>query len=111
REGKSEIVLNPGQQAALQTSSHRLQRSDNVNVEEVMAWKEGKFYFEKSNIKDVMNQISRWYDLVVEYKGEVPAYFGGTISRHVEVSKVLEMLQFTGAVNFKIEGKKVIVMP
>ncbi|MBS1738646.1 MAG: FecR domain-containing protein, partial [Bacteroidetes bacterium] len=41
REGKSEIVLNPGQQAALQTSSHRLQRSDNVNVEEVMAWKEG----------------------------------------------------------------------
>jgi hypothetical protein len=58
-----------------------------------------------------MRQISRWYDVEVEYKGTVSKHFIGTISRNVNLSQVLTMLQQTGEVKFIIEGKKVVVMP
>lgn len=104
-------LLSPGEQAQIPSSGQKLRTTADVNLDEVMAWKNGKFYFEKSSIRDVMNQISRWYDVDVEYRGNVNAHFGGTISKDVDASKVLEMMEFTGGVHFEIEGKKVIVMP
>jgi ferric-dicitrate binding protein FerR (iron transport regulator) len=79
-------------------------------MEEVMAWKNGRFQFEGADLKDVMRQIARWYDIEVTYEG-IPSgqHFRGGISRNVTASKVFEMLESTGAVKFRIEGKKVIV--
>jgi ferric-dicitrate binding protein FerR (iron transport regulator) len=76
-----------------------------------MAWKDGNFQFENSDIKTVMRQIARWYDVEIEYNGSVSKHFIGTISRNVNLSQVLTMLQQTGEVKCIIEGKKVIVMP
>lgn len=84
---------------------------NDVNVEEVIAWKEGRFQFENADITDVMRQLERWYDIDVSYRGNITQHFGGTISRNVNMSKVLNMLELTGVVNFKVEGKKVLVMP
>ena len=106
---QASLRINPGEQAAVHKGTIALRKT--VNLDEVMAWKNGKFYFEKASIKDVMRQISRWYDLDVEYKGSVSEYFGGTISKNVDASRVFEMLEFTGDVHFKIEEKKVTVMP
>jgi ferric-dicitrate binding protein FerR (iron transport regulator) len=80
-------------------------------MDKVMAWKNGLFNFDGAGLAEVMRQLERWYDVDVEYRGEPKGYIGGSISRNVNVSKVLEMLQKTGAVKFKIEGRKVIVMP
>lgn len=108
--GQKSAILKPGEQAEVGGDGD-LQTTSNVNIEEVMAWKNGKFYFEKATIHDVMNQISRWYDVDVEYKGNISEHFGGTISKNVDASKVFEMLEFTGGVEFRVEGRKVIVMP
>ena len=100
-------LLRPGQQAQI-TSGIRV--SDDVNVEEVMAWKNGEFQFgEAADINSIMRQISRWYDVTVEYKGEITGHIGGTISRDESASQVLKMLEMTGAVRFEIEGNKIIV--
>src|SRR5690606_9666080 len=69
---QASVTIKPGEQAAIQNGSIALKKA--VNLDEVMAWKNGKFYFEKASIKDVMRQISRWYDLDVEYKSSVSAY-------------------------------------
>lgn len=105
----NQLKIEPGQQAEIQNELVTL--NNTANIEAVMAWKNGKFYFEKADIKTVMNQISRWYDVDVEYRGEVTHHFGGAISRNVNVSRVFEMLELTEGAHFKIEGKKVIVMP
>jgi ferric-dicitrate binding protein FerR (iron transport regulator) len=108
--GKSGDVLKPGQQAQLKDGNIRL--INDVDMDEVMAWKNGKFLFgEKTDIETIMRQLARWYDVEAEYKGKVDRHFWGSISRNVNVSQVLKMLETTGAVHFKIEGKKVIVMP
>lgn len=103
-------LLKPGQQAQLQKTG-RIKLINDADLEETMAWKDGNFQFENSDIKTVMRQLSRWYDVEIEYKGTVSKHFIGTISRDVNLSKVLAMLQQTGEVKFKIEGKKVVVMP
>ena len=76
-----------------------------------MAWKNGVFNFDNADLKAIMRQIARWYDVDVAYQGKVaPKTFKGEISRNVPASKVLQMLEYLG-VHFKIEGKKIVVMP
>lgn len=110
---KSSKLLKPGQQASIiSTESSDIKILNDVNIEEVMAWKNGKFRFgENSDIAAVMRQISRWYNVDIEYKGTVSQRFWGTISKNVNVSNVLKILEATGGVKFKVEEKKIIVMP
>jgi len=102
-------LLKPGQQA-LCNNQGKIDIVNDINIEDVMAWKNGIFHFDRSDIGTVMRQIARWYDVDVTYKGTITQHFGGTISREVNVSRVFEMLEMTGAVKFSIEGRKVTVV-
>jgi transmembrane sensor len=109
--GSQSVVIRPGQQAQVKESGELLVMKD-VDLEEVMAWKNGKFQFgEAADISTIMKQVARWYDLDVQYNGVVQGHIGGTISRDVNVSQVFRMLEMTGVVIFQTNGKKVVVMP
>ena len=83
---------------------------DHTDIEEVMAWKSGWFQFNAYDIKMVMRQISRWYDVEVVYEGKIPTgHFTGLVSRDNDIEQVLKIMQ-SGGVRFKIEGRKVIVL-
>lgn len=100
--------LAPGQQARLNRATFRLDIAD-VNTGAAVAWKNGVFQFENASIKDVMRQAARWYDIEVTYDGKVPErQFTGKVPRNVPVSELLDMLRYTG-VNFRIEGRRIIV--
>jgi ferric-dicitrate binding protein FerR (iron transport regulator) len=100
--------LAPGQQASI--SKRKISVDEAVDTEEVMAWKNGQFYFGGSDIKSIMNQIERYYDVEVEFRDDVPYRFVAKISRDVNVSAFLQKLELTNLIHFKIEGKKIIVM-
>ena len=105
-------LLKPGQQAAIINRINDIKVLDNVNMDEVMAWKNGKFKFgENTDIEPIMRQISRWYNVDIEYKGRVSQRFWGSISKDVNISRVLKILEATGGVKFKVEGNKIVVMP
>ena len=107
--GNAVGLLKPGQQAKI---AGGIKTINAVDTDEVMAWINEKFQFgEATDITSVMKQIARWYDVDVEYKGIISGHIGGTISRNENVSQVLKMLEMTGGVTFKIDEKKVIVMP
>jgi transmembrane sensor len=104
-------MLSPGQQAGLNAQGE-IRLNKNADVEEAVAWKNGKFQFgESADIATIMRQISRWYDVEVEIKGTITEHIGGTVSRNVNLSKVFEMLEMTGIVKFETTGNKVIVTP
>lgn len=103
--------LDPGQGSSLDKRTGNIEVSDHVNVEEAIAWKNGFFQFEGSDIRSVMRQITRWYDVDVVYKADIPAHFRGTIPRNAQVSQVLHMLELTGEVHFEVHGKQIIVSP
>ncbi|SDG19780.1 FecR family protein [Dyadobacter soli] len=103
-------VLSPGQQArvAMGEAAHEI-AVKTVDTESVVAWKEGRFEF-NGNIREIMRQISRWYDLDVRYEGNVERKsFAGTISRKNNVSEVLKMLEMTGGIQFRIDDRKITV--
>jgi len=105
----SSELLYPGQQAQL-NSNGQISLNENVNAEEVVAWKNGKFVFENADIKSIMRQLERWYDVDVTFNGNITTEeFVGIISRNVNVSQILKMLEKTGTVRFEIEGKRILV--
>lgn len=107
------LVLKPGMQASLATAATApdLLIEHAADIDAVIAWKNGLFHFEGATIYEVMAQLERWYDLEVEYKGNISKHFRGMIARNANITEVFSMLELTGEIQFKIEGKKVTVMP
>jgi len=105
-------LLKPGQQARINNNSNNdIKILNDVDIDEVMAWKDGKFIFDKNtDISAIMRQISRWYNVDIEYQGKTNQRFWGSISKNVNVSQVLKILETAGGIKFKVEGNKIIVM-
>jgi len=102
-------LIKPGEQAGVDRSGNLSVKE--VDTDEATAWKNGRFIFDNADINAVMRQISRWYDIDVEYVGAINQHFGGSISRKVNASKVFEMLEMTGEIKFEISERRVIVKP
>jgi ferric-dicitrate binding protein FerR (iron transport regulator) len=110
RTGRAAVVLKPNQQSVV--SGTKQTDVNTVDVNDVVSWKNGKFVFVREDVRSIMNKIARWYDVQIVYEGDVKGKaLGGSVSRFKNVSEVLEMLSATKAVQFRIEGRKVIVMP
>lgn len=104
-------ILKPGEQSVNNPNSHSLS-VHTVDPSEAIAWKNGLLTFNDTDIGTIMRQISRWYNVEVEYVGDVKGkQFAGSVSRYDNVSQVLAMLESTGVIHFKIEGRRITVMP
>ena len=83
-----------------------------ADVDQVVAWKNGDFAFEGTPLRVIMRQISRWYDVDITYQGNIAdVEFGGSISRSKNINEVLNVLESTQGVHFKIVGRRILVMP
>jgi ferric-dicitrate binding protein FerR (iron transport regulator) len=103
------VVLTPGKQAII-TTDKRLKVAD-ADVDKAIAWKRGIFNFEDAGLEEVMRQIERWYDIEVVYEKNVPDIkFGGKMSNDVSLQGLLKSLQESD-VHFRLEGRKLIVLP
>lgn len=103
-----EVALKPGQQSTLQ--NHKLS-VQTVNTSLATDWINGDFIFEEEPIPDVMRRIARWYDIDIQYEGQIPLEtFTGKISRSNNISQLLAAMELTRAVHFKIEGRRVTLM-
>jgi ferric-dicitrate binding protein FerR (iron transport regulator) len=101
-------ILKPGEQA--QISGNKFKVTSDVDLEEVVAWKNGYFKFNE-NLESIMAKISRWYNVDVEYRDRPSSdlTFSGKISRSRDISGILKMLEYTGDVHFSLDGRRVIV--
>jgi ferric-dicitrate binding protein FerR (iron transport regulator) len=108
RKGDAAVLLRPGQQAGIQEGKD-IKVINDVDADEVLAWKNNLFSFNDDDIATVMRQVARWYDVDIKYEGKVTQYFNGNISRKVNVSQLFKMLELTGTVHFRIEGNYILV--
>jgi transmembrane sensor len=104
-------ILKPGQQAmAGQYSDGTIKVVDDIDLEEVMAWKNGIFRFNNSNIRSIMKQVERWYDVDVIYQVSTEDLdFSGYVGKKEDVSQILKIMELTGLVHFKIQGRTIVV--
>ncbi len=107
--GSNTAFLRPGEQAIYRSANAKgFLVTNKVNMDEVMAWKNGRFIFAGADIQSVMRQLERWYDVDATYTNIPTDHFNGKISKNVNLSQVLRVLELSG-VNFKIEGKKIVI--
>ena len=101
-------LIHPGQQVL---NENHLLKVKEVNVEQVIDWKEGDFDLTAVDFRVAMRKIARWYNVEMVYDASIPENIqaDGWISRDQKLSAVLDMIEKTGIVHFKIEGKKVYV--
>jgi len=101
-------IIQPGKQALLKNARLSL---TNADLEEAVAWKNGYFRFNNEKIEGVMRKLARWYDIDVRFDGPISQEeFNGTISRFTNISEVLESLQYSRSIHFKIEGRRVTIL-
>lgn len=107
KKGDHQVMIKPGEQA--QVVNDNIKVNKDVNITKEVAWKNGLFYFKNEDLKTIMRQISRWYNVDVVYEGNVSKEgISGKIYRNANLSEVLKLLNVL-EVNFKIEGKKLII--
>ena len=105
-----EVRLSPNQMALFTKATQSIQ-VENVDSYGVVAWKDGKFVFEDEPIEEIMERLSRWYDVKVFYANEriKKHTFTGIITRFADISDVLHLMEETAAVEFRIQGDTVTV--
>lgn len=106
-----EVVLKPGEQSIV-SRNNRI-RVTKVNASSEVAWKSGVFSFRGADIQNVMSELSRWYDVDVEFEGELPDIkLWGEMDRNVTASEALEILRYFN-LNYRIikvgTAKKIII--
>lgn len=110
--GKQSLSLKPGEQAVL-TKKKKLEKvTDSSAVKKATAWKSGKFIFENDDVRSIMKQLSRNYNLDVVYKGELPnKTFDGSFYHKDDIRTILETLHERTGIKFTIVGNIIIVKP
>ena len=108
--GTTDAILKPGQQAQINNTATGIVVISNPDIEQALAWKNGVFNFNGSDLRGVMRQLQRWYDIKVQYNGSIDnGAFRGRIDRKVNLSDVLDILEEAGGVKFRLDGKTLVV--
>lgn len=108
-DGVGALVLEPGQQAQL-LQGRSLNKVNNVNLEQVLAWKNGFINLEGNDLQEVMKQLERWYDIDVRYEGAIPSVqFKGGLGKNVPLSDVQRFL-LKLEIKTKREGRTLTVI-
>lgn len=104
-------ILKPGQQAAVDIKSGTPIKVQTADIDAATAWKNGFFHFDGTPAREVMRQISRWYDVDIIANGKLTKHFRGMLPRNASLDEVIHMLSLTGEFKYKIEGRTVTILP
>ncbi|TDQ73533.1 FecR family protein [Sphingobacterium yanglingense] len=108
-DNKQSSTLRPGQQTFF---SNNQMKTQNINVEESIAWKNGEFAFNNESLGTAMRQVARWYDIEIEVAPSLKELaLWGSVSRLDNFDKVLKIIKMTDDnIKIKIEGRRVKIM-
>lgn len=104
-----ELLIKPGQNATLQKggtfSIHEVQ------AKEYSTWAEGQFYFDDTELIEIMRELGRWYNVNIIFTSKEAMHYRMHFQsdRGDSLPQVLNLLNSMQKVNAKFENDKVIV--
>lgn len=102
-------ILSPGQQAQL-INDTLLKVIGEIDTEQVIAWTNGMISFESANVRDIMREVSRWYDIDVVFEGEIDESepIVGHARRNTSLATIVKVLKENN-VDCSLENGKLVV--
>jgi|GEM_PF-847460 len=104
------LMIYPGEQVQL---SENIFQKTQINIRDVLGWKNNYFVFQHEKLSEICKTLSRWYDVDFDMsknpkiKNQV---FSGTVEKFENIEDVLAVLSATDAIQFKKEGRRVLLM-
>lgn len=108
-EGK-EQMMKPGELAVMQGGSKQI-HINKVDIEPYIAWNSGKFIFDNCTLEKLMNRISLWYGMKVEfaYDDMKQLRYSGDIDRYSSINLVLKAIANVTGLEIENTQNKIIV--
>lgn len=107
--GRDSVQLNPGEQVVASLTGKIEKRS--VDVDEYVGWKNGMYVFDHRPLEEIIRDLERWYGVTITLVHpklkQLP--FTGYVKRHDEINIFLKLLESTGELKYKIEGKNILL--
>ncbi len=106
----NKIRLIPGQQAIVGQDSG-IALNEDVNISEIIDWKEGYFRFNDKPIGEILTELAKWYPIEeVQMNVVSPDNFTGSIKRSKLLGDLLNAISSVSDLKFVVQGRRVIVM-
>lgn len=101
-------ILLPGQEAVITNKQIEI---NEIDIENAIGWHEGILYFNGGNLHELMQQISRWYNVEFEIENETPtaSSFKGTIDRNNKLASTLKILEIATGKTFELQNRNIII--
>lgn len=108
---KSGVNMLVSGQQAIYNEQKRYLDIQQVDPDDIVAWRKGILRFKETSLKDIMLSLSRWYDLEVHFEDSYVEQrkFNGIFRKTQDIENILESIQKTQEAFFQIDGKKIIV--
>lgn len=102
------IVLKPGEQVVFNHSSQKLS-VNNVDTYLLTAWKDGKYVFKDAELKDIIAELERLYDVKFHIQNDslLHMHFRGMFEYDQNIFSALETLETTTNMKYKMEGRQI----
>ena len=103
------VIILPGYQ--LIDNGYEELAPQEVDVEMYVGWKDGRYIFEDATLEEIMQVLSKWYNVTVFYKNEKMKnlHFTGDIERYENINDFLHFMELGGKVVFNIQDKTIII--
>lgn len=104
------ITMEPGTQVAYNRMSQIVDYRP-VNVDLYTSWIEGYYDFEEMELGELMQTISRWYDIPIDFESAdlKRIKFSGRLQRYNSVEQLFKMLEYTQDVDFDITKYRITI--
>lgn len=108
--GKKEQELKPGQKAEFDRSSQTVSVTD-VDVESYVSWNDGRFIFDDESLENIMQTLSRWYDVDIRFVSPQlrNLHFTGSVDRYDTIDRILKAIAYTVDVQVDIRERIVYI--
>lgn len=104
------VELTPGMQAVISREDQNLAAESVVDTEPMVAWKNGYFLFDNESLENICKEFSRWYniDIEIDSKKLASKRYSLKVLRQMKFVDVLNMLEATRDMNFRVSKNNVI---
>jgi len=102
------VVLVPGEQVLVSNDTMSVR---GVNTFEYTAWRSGVFIFVDMPLVQIMNTLSKWYNINVFYASSSLGNirFTGELRRYADIEELLHKFEVLEKVKFQINNRTVII--
>jgi transmembrane sensor len=104
------LMLKPSEQSILNSAKNQIQKRT-VDVNQYVAWKDGRFVFRDQTLEEIMHTLSKWYNVQVVFSNEADKQlkFTGNLERYADFGDILAKIEKTNEVNFAIKDNTIVI--